>query len=239
MAKKPKPLRLPEPTNSNVALPANHTLYVATTGGGKTTAVKKLQTVPKGAQVAFFDPYRNYAGKKFKGQQVQAFTEFAPFARALVAARKNKAGFKIALVKEANAQNLETFAAIIWSLGNGNKPLFHVVIEELASAVETAGKLKGKAGELWRGGRQFGLVMHSLFQRMQEVPKTVVTQSVNWWVGGLASLADAEYISKAKGYDVKAISALKTAEDNKGIAQYLLFGNGIGNVKQGELNCKN
>jgi DNA helicase HerA-like ATPase len=238
MPKKPKPLRLPEPKNSNVRLPPQHTLYVATTGGGKTTAVKKLDTVPKGAQVVFFDPYRNYAGKKFKGQTVQAFTEFAPFARAVLAARKKKIGFKIALVKDANMQNLETFAAIVWSLGDGNKPALHVVIEELASAVETAGKLKGKAGELWRGGRQFGLVMHSLFQRMQEVPKTVVSQSVNWWVGGLASSSDAEYISKAKGHDIREISALKTAQHNKGIAQYLLFGNGIGNVKQGELNCK-
>jgi hypothetical protein len=65
-----------------------------------------------------------------------------------------------------------------------------------------------------------------------------VSQSVNWWVGGLASSSDAEYISKAKGHDIREISALKTAENNKGIAQYLLFGNGIGNVKQGELNCK-
>ncbi|SEG21589.1 hypothetical protein [Vibrio hangzhouensis] len=238
MAKKPKPLRLPEPKNSNVSLPPKHTLYVATTGGGKTTAVKKLDTVPKGAQVAFFDPYRNYAGKKFKGQMVQTFTEFAPFARALVTARKKKAAFKIALVKDANVQNLETFAAIIWSLGDGNKPEFHVVIEELASAVETSGKLKGKAGELWRGGRQFGLVMHSLFQRMQEVPKTVVTQSVNWWVGGLASASDAEYVSKAKGHDVRNISALKTAEHNHGVAQYLLFGNGIGNVEWGSVDCR-
>ncbi|MGR5096867.1 hypothetical protein ACPV5O_26345 [Vibrio maritimus] len=237
MPKKPKPLRLPEPKNSNVRLPPQHTLYVATTGGGKTTAVKKLDTVPKGAQVVFFDPYRNYAGNKFKGQTVQAFTEFAPFARAVLAARKKKTGFKIALVKDANMQNLETFAAVVWSLGDGNKPALHVVIEELASAVETAGKLKGKAGELWRGGRQFGLVMHSLFQRMQEVPKTVVSQSVNWWVGGLASTSDAIYISKAKGFELDKLTSLKTAQNNSGRAQYLLFGNGIGNVVSGEVCC--
>lgn len=235
--KKP-PLRLPMPVNSNQAHPPKHVVYIATTGGGKTTAVKKLGLIPKGSQAVFFDPYQNYSGKKFQGQNVQTFTEFGAFARALVAARKHKRGFKLALVKDATMENLETFAAIVWSCGDGNKPLLHVAIEELGTIAETTGKLKGKAGELWRGGRQFGLVLHSMFQRTQEVPKTVISQSPYWWVGGLASMADAEYISKQKAYDVSQISALKTAQANNGIAEYLLFSDQIGDVKSGTINCK-
>ncbi|MEZ8106822.1 hypothetical protein [Vibrio cortegadensis] len=239
MAKKPKPLRLPLPKNSNQAHHAAHTAYIAATGGGKTTAVKKLDLIQRGAQVVFFDPYENYCRDKFKGQNVQRFTEFAPFAHALVSARKHKKGFKIALVKQATHSNLETFSSIVWSVGDGNKPLLNVVVEELATCSETSAKLKGKSGELWRGGRQFGLVVHSMFQRMQEVPKTVSTQSPRWWVGGLSSSADVEAISKARGVAPDKLKNLKTAKQNNGIAQYLLIEEGIDNVKSGTVNCKN
>ncbi|TKF31638.1 hypothetical protein FCV50_11380 [Vibrio kanaloae] len=238
MAKPKKPpLRLPMPVNSNTALNAEHCVYIGTTGSGKTTAVRKLGLIPKKSQVAFFDPYQNYAGKVFQGQKVKMFTEFGAFARALVAARNKKTGFKLALVKEANADNLETFASIVWSCGDGSKPPLYVAIEELASTVETTGKLKGKSGELWRGGRQFGLIIHSMFQRTQEVPKTVSSQSPIWWVGGLSSMADATYIAKQKEHDISELVALKTAKTNNGIAQYVLFRDGIGNIERGEIDC--
>ncbi|QIA63330.1 hypothetical protein GT360_07270 [Vibrio astriarenae] len=237
MAKKAQPLKLPSPKNANQTLPALHTVYVAGTGGGKTTAIKKLNLVPRGAQVVFFDPYENYCNGKFKGQNVQRFTEFAPFARALVAARAKNASFKCALVKPATMENLEMFAAIVWSVGDGLKKPLHVVIEELGSAAETSTKLNGRAGELWRGGRQFGLVVHSAFQRTQEVPKTVITQSPTWWVGGLSSLSDVNAIHKLRGVCPDALKALKTAAQNNGIAQYMLIKEGIDNIQMGELNC--
>lgn len=238
MAKKPQMIRLPPPRNSNQALNPEHVVYIGTTGSGKTTAVKKMGLVPKGSQAAFFDPYENYSGKRFQGQQVRGFREFAPFARALVAGRASGKPFKIALIKEATPENVEMFAQIIWSLGDGHKPLFHVVVEELASASETAGKLQGKAGELWRGGRQYGLVMHSCFQRPQEVPKTVISQSPTWWVGALQSQVDAVYVNKARGVSVSELSSLKSAKNNNGIAEYMLIGEGVGNVQKGKFNCK-
>lgn len=238
MAKKPQMIRLPPPRNSNQKLDPAHVVYIGTTGSGKTTAVKKMGLVPKGSQAAFFDPYENYSGKRFQRQQVRGFREFAPFARALVAGRASGKPFKIALIKEATPENVEMFARIIWSLGDGHKAPFHVVIEELASASETTGKLRGKAGELWRGGRQYGIVMHSCFQRPQEVPKTVISQSSNWWVGPLDAESDATYISKARGVSFNELVSLKMPKNNNGIGEYVLIGSGVGNVKKGELNCK-
>ncbi|KOH07654.1 hypothetical protein ACZ89_20930, partial [Vibrio parahaemolyticus] len=64
MSKKKKtPLKFPNPVNSNPSHDAEHVIYVAGTGGGKTSAVKHLGLVPKAAQAVFFDPYRNYAGQ--------------------------------------------------------------------------------------------------------------------------------------------------------------------------------
>ncbi|TNZ38888.1 hypothetical protein CGK50_22220, partial [Vibrio parahaemolyticus] len=54
MSKKKKtPLKFPNPVNSNPSHDAEHVIYVAGTGGGKTSAVKHLGLVPKAAQAVF------------------------------------------------------------------------------------------------------------------------------------------------------------------------------------------
>ncbi len=244
MAKKPKPLALPNPINSNPSHDAEHTIYVAGTGGGKTSAVKHLHLVPKASQAVFFDPYRNYAGAKFQGQQCHATESRAVFVKALVRARKQGGSFKLAYVPKggATSEELEFFSSVVWSVGNGNAPKLHVIIEELASCVETSGKLKGRAGELLRGGRQYGLVVHTVFQRGQEVPKTVTEQSSVWWVGAVNSMSDAQWLADKRGLDVNTIAGLKSAKVNKirigkPIAEYLLVKDGIGNVQHAAFNC--
>ncbi len=127
-------------------------------------------------------------------------------------------------------------------MGNGRSSKLYVVIEELASCVETTGKLKGKAGELLRGGRQYGLVIHSIFQRGQEVPKTVTEQSSTWWIGAVNSMSDAKWLADKKGLNINDIAALTSAKVNKQkigkpIAEYLLVRDGIGNVESKSLNC--
>ncbi|ASA54426.1 hypothetical protein [Vibrio gazogenes] len=245
MPKKPQPLQFPNPVNSNQSLDAEHTIYVAGTGGGKTSAVKHLDLIPKGAQVVFFDPYKNYAEDKFKGQMVQATSSRLTFVRALVSARKRGDTFKLAYVPEsgANSEELEFFSAVVWSVGNGHAPALHVVIEELASCAETSAKLKGRAGELLRGGRQYGLVIHTVFQKGQEVPKTVTDQSAVWWIGAVNSAADAEWLSIRRGINVNRIIGLKSAKVNKKtinkpIAEYLLVRDGIGNIEHAAFNCR-
>lgn len=242
--KKPKPLALPNPINSNPSFDAEHTIYVAGTGGGKTSAVKHLGLVPKTAQAVFFDPYSNYAGAKFQGQMCHGTGSRLAFVKSLVMARKRGKSFKLAYVPAlgATSEELEFFASVVWSVGNGRARQLHTVIEELASCVETSGKLKGRAGELLRGGRQYGLVVHTVFQRGQEVPKTVTEQSSVWWVGAVNSMSDAQWIADKRGLDINLIAGLKSAKVNKEligkpIAEYLLVRDGIGNVERKAFNC--
>ncbi|PQJ39107.1 hypothetical protein HB762_10190 [Vibrio campbellii] len=244
MSKKAKPLRLPNPINSNPSHDAEHTIYVAGTGGGKTSAVKHLGLVPKASQAVFFDPYSNYAGAKFHGQMCHGVGSRAAFVKALVMARRRGTSFKLAYVPSSGAtsEELEFFSSVVWAVGNGRADKLHVVIEELASCVETNGKLKGRAGELLRGGRQYGLVIHTVFQRGQEVPKTVTEQSSVWWIGAVNSMSDASWLADKRGLDVNTIAGLKSAKVNKKrigkpIAEYLLVYDGIGNVQHKAFNC--
>ncbi|MGR5059923.1 hypothetical protein ACPV3O_16875 [Vibrio rotiferianus] len=245
MAKKKQPkLPLPNPVNSNPSLDAEHTIYVAGTGGGKTSAVKHLGLVSKGSQAVFFDPYQNYAGGKFQGQQCHGTSSRVVFIKSLVAARKARKPFKLAYLPKdgATGEELEFFSSVVWAVGNGNAPQLHVVIEELASCVETSGKLSGRAGELLRGGRQYGLIVHTVFQKGQEVPKTVTSQSSTWFIGALNTLADAEWLADKRGIDLNTIAGLTSAKVNKKrigkpIAEYMLVRDGIGNVEHKAFNC--
>ncbi|EJG0226877.1 hypothetical protein DBT82_RS20735 [Vibrio parahaemolyticus] len=241
---KPVKLQLPNPINSNPSHDAEHTIYVAGTGGGKTSAVKYLGLVPKGSQAVFFDPYSNYAGEKFQGQMCHGVSSRSAFVKALILARRRGRSFKLAYIplQGATAEELEFFSAVIWAAGNGEANRLHVVIEELASCVETSGKLKGRAGELLRGGRQYGLVIHTVFQRGQEVPKTVTEQSSVWWIGALNTMSDAQWIAAKKGVDVQTIASLTSAKVNKQkinkpIAEYILIKDGIGNITHGAFHC--
>ena len=244
MSKKKHPLRLPNPVNSNPSHDAEHTIYVAGTGGGKTSAVKYLGLVPKASQAVFFDPYSNYAGAKFHGQLCHGVTSRVAFVKALVLARRRGKSFKLAYVPAngATSEELEFFSAVVWSVGNGHAAKLFAIIEELASCAETNGKLKGRAGELLRGGRQYGLVIHTVFQRGQEVPKTVTEQSNVWWIGAVNSMSDASWLADKRGIDVNTIAGLKSAKVNKQqigkpIAEYLLVKDGIGNVEHKAFNC--
>ncbi len=243
MAKKPKPLPFPNPVNSNAALNAKHTIYVAGTGGGKTSAVFATDFIPKSAQVVIFDPYKGYVGRKLKGQKVLGTESRAKFVKALLSARRSGKPFKLAYLPKHGAcdEELEFFSAVVWSMGNGKAPELHTVIEELASCAETSGKLKGKAGELLRGGRQFGLVVHTLFQKAQEVPKTVTDQSARWWIGKLSSLRDVNWIVNQREIEASAITALVSAKMNlekigRPVAEYLISLD-IGDYKKGAFDC--
>ncbi len=101
--RKKKTYNLPNPINSNLSHDAEHTVYIAGTGGGKTSAVKHIGLVPKSAQAVFFDPYRNYADDKFRGQMCHSTSSRAVFLKALVIARRRGESFKLAYVPSKGA----------------------------------------------------------------------------------------------------------------------------------------
>ena len=103
-------MKLPNPINSNSSLDAEHVVYLAGTGGGKTSAVKHLGLVPKSAQAVFFDPYQNYSGSKFHGQMCHGTTSRAQFVRAVVAARKAGKPFKLAYIPAERVQQNWSFS---------------------------------------------------------------------------------------------------------------------------------
>ncbi|WP_413114072.1 hypothetical protein [Thaumasiovibrio sp. DFM-14] len=192
--------------NPNNRLPLKHAFYVATSSGGKTTAIKKLGLVTA-KQVLFFDPYEDYKDIKFNRQQTHHFNAWMPFYTAAKQARRSSKPFKFAITVEPTPQNLERFAAIVWELSDGTKPLA-VIFEELAVASNRVGKAEGRLGQCFTGGRRYAIECHSAFQRGQEVPKTVIANSQYQWIGKQARQRDAKYLSEETGIEVTKINSL-------------------------------
>jgi hypothetical protein len=202
-------MAMPQPINPNNSLNAEHVVYCASSGGGKTSAVKKLGLLKPTDQIVFLDPYSDYEGE-FLGRQVRTYTKWSEFYRALRNARNSTRGFKIAMKPaKATPEVLEKFSQIVWACGNGThkKPL-KAVFEELAKMVRTSAKADGHFGEILTGGRKFAIHAHCCFQRGQEIPKTVFGQAAFKWIGLQERLKDARYISDELDIPVDVIAKL-------------------------------
>lgn len=244
--------------NKDNELKARHTCYLAGTGGGKTAAVNLLKLV--GDQVAIFDLYGDYRfdGRKkshfngLGGRAVYHYTNRKGFATAFVDAWRSGKKFVVAYspefpkslqgakLKAAKQAELYWFGHLIWEAADGNREL-NVVIEELAKLVETAGKDDSIIGELATGGRKFGLVLHTVFQRSQEVPKTIWNNSPRKVLGAQESQADAKRISielDADIDDVYLISQLNSKYENERLYYLVKSKGGIGNIDPHVIHLK-
>lgn len=164
-----------QPVNPNNALKNGHVFAVGMSGSGKTSAAKKL-FINSADQVAIFDPMGDYQGK-LCGRVVRGYKSLRDFAAALAAGRETNQSFKIAYQPshETKPKDFDEFCRLVWGLGDGKhkKPL-KIICEEVAEHSENAGKATGYHGKILRLGRKFNLHTINLFQRGQEVSKTII-----------------------------------------------------------------
>lgn len=245
--------------NANNALDAEHICYLAGTGGGKTAAVKLLKLW--GPCVAIFDMYGDYKydGRKknnpfngLGGRKVFHYATRAAFAIAFAEAWRSGLRFVVAYQPEFNANlqgkelkaakqaELYWFGQLVWAAADGNRQL-DVIIEELAKLASTSGKDDTIVGELATGGRKFGIHLHTIFQRSQEVPKTIWNNSPRKVLGAQESKGDAEAISKeldAPIEHVLQLSILNNKFKKKRLYYLVKTSGGIGNINSMMIDIK-
>lgn len=199
-----------QPIKPNNELKNGHIFAVGMSGSGKTSAAKKLFIKPSD-QVAIFDPVDDYTGK-LSGAVVRGYGNLKQFASALIAGRKTKRGFKIAYqpTHETTPKDFDDFCRVIWAVGNGKhkKPL-KVICEEVAEHSLSAGKASGYHGKLLRLGRKFNIHTINLFQRGQEVSKTIIDNCQRACVMMQKTKASANYLEKMTGIPAHEIDQLE------------------------------
>lgn len=203
-----------QPQHHDNELKAHHALFVGSTGSGKTSAIKKLGFIKPTDQVVLYDPYKDY--DRLCNREVRRYDTIASFARALYQARsaRNGQGFKIAFSPKegANQKTLEDFSEVVWGAGDARKKPLKIVFEELAKCVKTNAKATGAFGEILTGGRKYSLQALCLFQRGQEVPKTIFGQTPVKWVGRQERKKDALYLSDELDLPANEIMDLECLE---------------------------
>lgn len=201
-----------EPINNNNKLNNHHAYVVGMSGSGKSSLAKKLLIKPTD-QVAIYDPKREYDGQ-LCGRTVRVYKSLGDFAKALIAGRKTTQGFKIAYQpNESGPKDFDTFCRIVWSVGNGKhkKPL-KVICEEVAENSTSSGKATGYHGKLLRLGRSYGIHTINLFQRGQEVSKTIIDNCEYGYVMMQKTKRSYRYLEDMTGIPVAELHQLEQFE---------------------------
>ncbi|MGF1723620.1 ATP-binding protein [Photobacterium nomapromontoriensis] len=182
-------------------------------GCGKTSAAKKL-FVKATDQVAIFDPLNDYQGE-LQGRKVRSYASLKDFASALIAGRKTNQGFKIAYAPkhETTEADFDKFCMVVWGVGNGKhkKPL-KVICEEVAEHSNTTAKATGYHGKILRLGRKYGLHSINMFQRGQEVSKTIIDNCQFACVMMQKADDSARYLQQKTGIPASEIIPLQKLE---------------------------
>lgn len=191
------------PINNNNKLSNGHSYVVGMSGSGKSSLAKKLLIKPTD-QVAIFDPKREYDGK-LQGRVIRVYTDLREFASALIAGRKTKQGFKIAWrpMHETTPADFNDFCRVVWAVGNGKHPKpIKVICEEVAEHSLSAGKATGYHGKLLRLGRSYNIHTINLFQRGQEVSKTIIDNCEYGYVMKTKTPKSRKYLEDLTGITV-------------------------------------
>ncbi len=229
----------------NNSLKARHVSYCCTTGAGKTVAVKLIPDW-QGKCVAILDIYGDYRQtrrRKLSGigqRKVHQYTTRATFAKAFIEAWATGKPFAVSYHPKVTGENYRKeaiwFGQLMWDASDGDREL-HVVWEELAKYVETAGKEVSVIGECATGGRKFGIVNHFVYQRPAEIPKTMLSQCQTVIIGAQQTMLDAKYWERESDVPVAEIVALgveNLKDDNA--KNYIIRSGAIGQYTKKTVN---
>jgi hypothetical protein len=189
--------------NENVHHKNGHTLYLAETGHGKSTLMKKKSGIPaSGVRVVLFDPNRDHKAHRYKTR--------AGFARALRAAHLSGRGFRIAYTGETTAEAFEWVCKAVRAILDGSKTTYFIA-EEYGSVSTGAGPILPKNYPahfaLWTQGRKFGLSIHAASQRPQNISKDALENAGRIYAGGMGSRA-AKSVNNETDIPLEDIKAL-------------------------------
>lgn len=202
-----------QPKNPNNALSNGHVMVVGMSECGKTSATKTL-FIKRGDQVLIFDPYGDYEGK-LAGQTVRTFSRISDLGKAVFAARRKSAGFKFAFhpKRKTTPADLDALCRLAWAAGDGRHPKpLKVLLEEVAEHSQSAGRADGYHGEILRVGRKFGIASINIFQRGQEVSKTIFDNCKYACVMMQKTGTSAKYLADKTGIPFAEIDRLDKLE---------------------------
>jgi hypothetical protein len=193
--------------NPNTARNAKHCSIACMTGAGKGVAMNTLGLIPKKYPVIIFDLHGEY--KKLNGRKVYAYKTQRNFAKMFAKAWSSGKPFVLAYTpqitgktdKERKQSKLDAahwFGRLAWAAADGNRILY-TVFEEFGEYTQGSGDENSIIGDIWTGGRKFGLRAIAIFQRAANVSKKIWENSPIKVIGAQGGINDQERVVREMG----------------------------------------
>lgn len=176
----------------------DHCWIGAKTGGGKSQLLRNDLLPKQGTRALFWDIDTDH--------KCTRFTDRGRFLAAMKAADRSGKPYRIGWSGEDDPDTFEWFCRTAWAVLDGNHQT-HIVCEEMADQ-GMGQRLPTYFRKLMVRGRKYGAVLITTTQRCQEVPKALITQAANRYVG-LHEDQDARYLERAVGIKAPEIEALQ------------------------------
>lgn len=194
-----------QPVNPDTSKPNRHTLYLATSGGGKSQALAQNPAVPRyGARVIGWDQAGDHAGLHFTSKK-----SFLSALRAGLNEHANRGrGFRVFYAGPADPDEFEWWCEVVWSVLDGRHDTF-LLVEELSAVCRGAGKAPPNAAVLLNQGRKYGAVFHATSQKPQEVAKTYYDNCQHRFIGQQLGTDMRRKMARELGIREEEIAALE------------------------------
>lgn len=183
--------------NPNSERSNRHCFVAAKTGGGKSQLMRNELIPSRGARVLLWDVDTDH--------KCNRYTEKGAFLQALKAADQSGKPFRIGWSGEDTPTMFEWWCRAAWAVLDGNRETW-IVCEEMAD-LGMGQKMPDFFRKLIVRGRKYGAIVVTTTQRCQEVPKALITQPANRYIG-LHEDQDARYLERATGLKASDIEAL-------------------------------
>ena len=184
--------------NQNHDLENRHLFVAAKTGGGKSQLMRNELIPRQGIRALFWDVDADHYCTRYSNK--------GEFLRAVKAAIRQGGPFRIGWVGNDDLETFQWFCSVAWEILNGDK-ITWVVCEEMAD-LDMGQKLPPFLKKLLVRGRKYGAIVVSTTQRCQDVPKMLITQPANKYIG-LHDMQDARYLERNLGIKAQEIESQK------------------------------
>jgi len=184
--------------NPQTNLQNRHCFIGAKTGGGKSQLLRNDLLPGRGVRALFWDVDTDHNATRFADR--------GAFLAALKSADGSGKPFRIAWTGEDDAETFHWFCRVAWAVLDGSR-LTYIVCEEMADQ-GMGQRLPAFFRKLIVRGRKYGAIVLTTTQRCQEVPKALITQAANRYIG-IHEDQDARYLERAVGIKAAEIEALE------------------------------
>lgn len=193
--------------NPNQARNAKHISVCCMTGAGKGVAMNALGLIPKKYPIIIFDLHGEY--KKLNGRKVYAYKTQRNFAKMFKKAWASGKPFVLAYTpkitgntdkerKQSKIDAAHWFGRLAWAAADGNRILYPI-FEEFGEYTQGSGDENSIIGDIWTGGRKFGLRAVAIFQRAANVSKKIWQNSPIKVIGAQGGINDQERVVRELG----------------------------------------